>query len=315
MEAGDDPYHILGVPCTATAAEIRSAYRRLAIQHHPDKQRTPEDKERVTPLFVKISNAYELLSDVDERALYDRRQQQQQQSAAAAVDASFTHHHPFAFHDPFQLFAQLFQSQVAMQGGSLFQTSSMLGGNLFANMNQYPPMGMNNMMMNMGMGNMMMNTMENPFMNGIGGPSLGNFMSPLGMMNGGGMMGASSSMMTFASSSSSHTHVGTQSVSAKTTTQMVNGRRETRTERIIRHADGTTERIVETPDEAITNAHPRIAPEALEVSSDCTLASTESSSPKNSKRASSKKDTKKPKKRRQTNSPQEGDEDRPIELE
>ncbi len=67
--AETDPYKILGVAPTASAEEIRSAYRKLAKRYHPDLN--PGDaaaEER----FKAISAAYELLSDPEKRARYDR---------------------------------------------------------------------------------------------------------------------------------------------------------------------------------------------------------------------------------------------------
>jgi DnaJ-class molecular chaperone len=65
----DDPYTTLGVKRDASADEIRSAYRKLAKQHHPDLNpgnRVAEDR------FKVISAANELLSDPEKRARYDR---------------------------------------------------------------------------------------------------------------------------------------------------------------------------------------------------------------------------------------------------
>ena len=63
-----DHYEILGVSRTATAAEIKSAYRRLARDHHPDaNQNDPEAEDR----FKQISHAYEVLSDAEKRQRYD----------------------------------------------------------------------------------------------------------------------------------------------------------------------------------------------------------------------------------------------------
>ena len=65
----EDPYQTLGVQKTATAAELRTAYRKLAKQHHPDlNPGKPEAAER----FKRISAAYALLSDADKRARFDR---------------------------------------------------------------------------------------------------------------------------------------------------------------------------------------------------------------------------------------------------
>ncbi len=64
-----DPYQILGVKKTATEAELRTAYRKLAKQHHPDlNPGKPEAAER----FKRVSVAYDLLSDKEKRARFDR---------------------------------------------------------------------------------------------------------------------------------------------------------------------------------------------------------------------------------------------------
>ncbi|XP_032647992.1 dnaJ homolog subfamily A member 1-like [Chelonoidis abingdonii] len=59
-------YDLLGVKPGATLDEIKRAYRRLALKYHPDKN--PSEGER----FKQISQAYEVLSDTQKRALYDR---------------------------------------------------------------------------------------------------------------------------------------------------------------------------------------------------------------------------------------------------
>ena len=64
-------YKILGVSRTATAKEIKSAYRKLALQWHPDKV-TEEQKEEASKKFQDIGEAYEVLSDEELRAKYDR---------------------------------------------------------------------------------------------------------------------------------------------------------------------------------------------------------------------------------------------------
>ena len=63
-----DYYEVLGVDRKATKAEIRSAYRKLALKYHPDRNKEPDAAEK----FKEISEAYAILSDDDKRLQYDQ---------------------------------------------------------------------------------------------------------------------------------------------------------------------------------------------------------------------------------------------------
>lgn len=60
-------YDVLGVPKNATKDQIKDAYRKLALQYHPDRNKSPEAEER----FKEISEAYAVLSDDEKRRQYD----------------------------------------------------------------------------------------------------------------------------------------------------------------------------------------------------------------------------------------------------
>src|SRR5689334_17121725 len=64
-----DLYEVLGVERGATQTDLKKAYRRLAQQFHPDKCGGDKDAEEK---FKEAANAYQILSDDEQRALYDR---------------------------------------------------------------------------------------------------------------------------------------------------------------------------------------------------------------------------------------------------
>jgi DnaJ-related protein SCJ1 len=66
-----DLYEILGVSRTATDREIRSAYKKLSLKYHPDKNKDVP-KEEAEKRFTEIANAYEALSDPERRKAYDQ---------------------------------------------------------------------------------------------------------------------------------------------------------------------------------------------------------------------------------------------------
>jgi molecular chaperone DnaJ len=62
-----DYYEVLGVPKNSEKGDIKNAYRKLALQYHPDRNKSPGAEER----FKEISEAYAVLSDEDKRNRYD----------------------------------------------------------------------------------------------------------------------------------------------------------------------------------------------------------------------------------------------------
>ena len=66
--AGEDYYEILGIGRDADNRQIRKAFKKLALKHHPDKSDEKDAQEK----FMKINKAYETLKDEEKRKRYDR---------------------------------------------------------------------------------------------------------------------------------------------------------------------------------------------------------------------------------------------------
>ena len=64
-----DPYEVLGVPRGASAAAIKSAYRKLAKKHHPDNNK---NDPKAAARFSEINSANEIVGDEDKRKQFDR---------------------------------------------------------------------------------------------------------------------------------------------------------------------------------------------------------------------------------------------------
>src|SRR3979490_3077574 len=101
-----DYYKTLGVSKTASADEIKKAYRKLAVKYHPDKN--PGDK-KAEEQFKELGEAYEVLCDAQKRAAYD-------QYGHAAFDRRAGGFGRGGFHDPFEVFREVFGGG----GGSIF---------------------------------------------------------------------------------------------------------------------------------------------------------------------------------------------------
>ncbi len=101
--AEEDFYKILGVEKTASAQEIKKAYRKLALKYHPDHN--PNDK-KAEEMFKKISEAYEVLSNDEKRAKYD---QFGHAAFTQGGGAAYSSHGGFGgFQDPFDIFREVF---------------------------------------------------------------------------------------------------------------------------------------------------------------------------------------------------------------
>ncbi len=116
MAVKRDYYEVLGVERTATTAEIKTSYRKLAVKFHPDKNpgdHTAEDR------FKELGEAYEVLMDDNKRAAYDRFGHN-----AFGPGAGSGGQPGGGFHDPFDIFREVFSGG----GGGIFDSFFSGGG-------------------------------------------------------------------------------------------------------------------------------------------------------------------------------------------
>ncbi|MGI8603215.1 MAG: molecular chaperone DnaJ [Verrucomicrobiales bacterium] len=112
MPTKRDYYQILGVEKSASADDIKKAYRKLAMKYHPD--RNPGDKA-AEDNFKEIGEAYEVLSDEQKRAAYDRFGHAA--FAAGGVGGGPGGFGGGGFHDPFEVFREVFGGGGGGMGG------------------------------------------------------------------------------------------------------------------------------------------------------------------------------------------------------
>src|SRR6185369_12404939 len=101
----EDYYALLGVEKTVTAEDLKKAYRKKAVQYHPDKN--PGNKE-AEEMFKKVSHAYEVLSDAEKRAAYDRYGAAAFEGGGAGPRGPGGFAGGGGFHDPADIFREVF---------------------------------------------------------------------------------------------------------------------------------------------------------------------------------------------------------------
>lgn len=102
-----NPYAVLGVPPSASRKEIRAAYRKAALLHHPDKAQAA-NKEAAHEQFAKISAAYEVLTDPSVSSAPKSSSNEEPYASQQAYSTS-------TYHDPFSVFESVFREEF---GGS-----------------------------------------------------------------------------------------------------------------------------------------------------------------------------------------------------
>src|SRR5215204_768446 len=102
-----DYYEILSVSREVSAEELKKSYRKLAVKFHPDKN--PGDKE-AEERFKELGEAYDVLSDPDKRAAYDRFGHAAFAQGGGAPRGG-------GFHDPFDIFREVFGGGGTGAGG------------------------------------------------------------------------------------------------------------------------------------------------------------------------------------------------------
>src|SRR5947209_6699959 len=108
-----DYYEILEVSRTATSEEIKRSYRKLAVKFHPDKN--PGD-HAAEEKFKELGEAYDVLMDQDKRSAYDRFGH-----AAFAQGGVGTRGAGGGFHDPFDIFREVFGAAGGGGAGGIFE--------------------------------------------------------------------------------------------------------------------------------------------------------------------------------------------------
>lgn len=103
MAESSDFYSILGIQRDADEAEIKRAYRKAALQWHADKN--PTNKEQAEVMFKQVAEAYEVLSNPQKRAQYDRGGKEALNGGMGGYDPGNV---PFTGPDPFRIFEQFF---------------------------------------------------------------------------------------------------------------------------------------------------------------------------------------------------------------
>jgi DnaJ-class molecular chaperone len=127
MATQKDYYELLGVSKSADAAELKKAYRKLAMEYHPDRNKSKEAEEK----FKEINQAYEVLSDPKKKQMYDQYGHAAFSNGAGSSGPFGGQQGPFSYNyqgggqgseydfggfgDPFEIFEQFFGGGFAQR--------------------------------------------------------------------------------------------------------------------------------------------------------------------------------------------------------
>lgn len=226
-----DCYDVLGVERGANDDQIKKGYRKAALRWHPDKN--PDKKEEAEIMFKKVAEAYQILSDPQQRVIYDQGGLEAVRGGPSAGPSGGRGRRggrPAGFGDMDDAF-NLFQ---AFFGGRDPFADMGFGGDIFAEMGGGRPGRA---------GRSSMPARGHPF----GGSPFGSMFDNDPFFSAGfGDLGGAGGGGVFVSSSSTASHSGRGGggivgSSTTTTTRVVNGKRVTVTEKTVRKADGTVE--------------------------------------------------------------------------
>jgi molecular chaperone DnaJ len=117
MATKRDYYEVLGVERSASTDDIKKAYRKLAVRYHPDKN--PGDAV-AEEKFKELGEAYEVLIDEQKRAAYDRYGHAAFAAGAGAPGGRGPADFGGGFHDPFDIFREVFGAAGEGGGGGIF---------------------------------------------------------------------------------------------------------------------------------------------------------------------------------------------------